>query len=177
MDAIETPSHRILAVSGSNSWAARVPLIDVRSASERDTVEEQERLAAVRRYDILDTPPDGAFDRITAIAARLMNVPIAIVSIVDHDRIWFKSHHGFDVKQIGRDLGFCASCILQDGPWLINDATNDARALSNPLVAGEFGAKFYLGIPLRTHDGFNLGTLSVLDFVPRAAKRSRHRAA
>ena len=68
-------------------------------------MEEQERLAAVRRYDILDTPPDGAFDRITAIAARLMKVPIAIVSIVDHDRIWFKSHHGLEVEQIGRDLG------------------------------------------------------------------------
>jgi two-component sensor histidine kinase len=135
-------------------------------------MQEQERLAAVRRYDILDTPPDGAFDRITAVAARLMNVPIALVSIVDQDRIWFKSHHGLEVEQIGRDPGFCASCILQDGPWLIDDARNDARALSNPLVAGDFGVQFYLGIPLRTHDGFNLGTLCVLAFVPRAASEA-----
>jgi two-component sensor histidine kinase len=135
-------------------------------------VEEQERLAAVRRYDILDTPPDGAFDRITAIAARLMKVPIAIVSIVDHDRIWFKSRHGLDVEEIGRDLGLCASCILQDAPWVIDDARNDTRALANPLVAGEFGAQFYLGIPLRTHDGFNLGTLCVLDFVPRMTTKT-----
>jgi hypothetical protein len=103
-------------------------------------VEEQERLAAVRRYDILDTPPDGAFDRITAIAARLMKVPVAIVSVIDHDRIWFKSRHGLDVEEIGHDLGLCVSCILQDAPWVIEDARNDARTLANPLVAGEFGA-------------------------------------
>ena len=116
----------------------------------------------MRRYDILDTPPDGAFDRITALASRIMRVPVAIVSIVDHDRIWFKSHHGLDIEQIDRDLGLCASCILQDGPWVVNNAKTDPRALANPLVAGEFGAQFYLGIPLRTADGFNLGTLCVL---------------
>lgn len=130
---------------------------------------EKERLAAVRRYDILDTPPDGAFDRITAIAARLLKVPIAIISIVDHDRIWFKSRHGFDVEQVDRDLGLCASCILQETPWIVSDARTDVRALANPLVAGQVGIQFYLGIPLRTHDGFNLGTLCVLDFVPRTA--------
>jgi len=130
---------------------------------------EQQRLDAVRRYDVLDSPPDGAFDRITAIAARLLRVPIAIVSIVDHHRIWFKSHHGLDIEEVGRDPGLCASCVLQDGPWIVGDAKNDARALANPLVAGEFGAQFYLGIPLRTRDGFNLGTLCVIDFAPRVA--------
>ncbi|HWH23494.1 MAG TPA: ATP-binding protein [Candidatus Limnocylindria bacterium] len=128
---------------------------------------EAERLAAVRRYDILDTPPDGAFDRITALAARLFKVPIAIVSIVDHDRIWFKSHHGIDVEQIDREPGLCASAILQDRPWVINDAPSDPRALTNPLVAGEFGLKFYAGMPLHTRDGYNLGTLCILDFKPR----------
>ena len=133
---------------------------------------ERERLAAVRRYDILDTPPDGAFDRITAIAARLVNVPIAIISIVDHDRIWFKSRHGFDVEQIDRDLGLCASCVLQENPWVVSDARADVRALANPLVAGEAGIQFYLGIPLRTHDGFNLGALCVLDLEPRVARET-----
>ena len=128
---------------------------------------EPGRLAEVRRYDILDTPPDGAFDRITAIAARLLKMPVAIISIVDTDRIWFKSHHGVDVEQTGRDPGLCASCILQDSPWMVNDARIDPRTLAYPLVAGDFGAQFYLCIPLRTHDGFNLGTLCVLDFVPR----------
>ena len=83
---------------------------------------EAERLDAVRRYDILDTPPDGAFDRITALAARLFRVPIAIVSIVDTDRIWFKSHHGLEAGQIEREPGLCASAILQRDPWLIDDA-------------------------------------------------------
>lgn len=124
---------------------------------------EAHRIAAVKRYDILDTPPDGAFDRITAIAARRFNVPISIISIVDHDRIWFKSHHGLDVKQIGRDPGLCASAILLDAPHILLDAALDPRSMANPLVAGEFGLRFYVGVPLQTHDGFNLGTLCVID--------------
>ena len=130
---------------------------------------ESERLVAVRRYNILDTPPDGAFDRITAIAARLLKVPIAIISIVDHDRIWFKSRHGINVRQVDRDLGLCASCILQEEAWIIGDAKTDVRSLANPLVTGDAGIQSYLGVPLRTHDGFNLGTLCVLDVVPRTA--------
>jgi two-component sensor histidine kinase len=130
-------------------------------------VTEVQRLAAVRRYDILDTPPDWALDRITAIAARLLNVPIVIVSIVDHDRIWFKSRHGVDVLQVDRAPGLCASCVLQDDPWIVSDAKTDVRALANPLVVGAAGIQFYLGIPLKTHDGFNLGTLCVLDTTPR----------
>ena len=129
--------------------------------------DEAGRIAAVRRYDVLDSPPDGAFERVTALAARLLDVPIAIVSIVDADRIWFKSHHGLDATQIDRSPGLCASAILHDGPWVLADASTDARALSNPLVAGEFGLRFYAGVPLTTHDGFNLGTLCVIDREPR----------
>jgi GAF domain-containing protein len=121
---------------------------------------EQRRMDAVRRFDILDRPPDGAFDRITALAARQLAVPIAIVSV--HDRIWFKSHHGIDVQETRRDPGLCAYCILQDGPWLVTDARRDPRTLANPLVAGDCG-----GAPLKTRDGFNLGTLCVLDLTPR----------
>ena len=132
--------------------------------------DEVGRLEAVRRYDILNTPPDGAYDRITALAARLFQVPIAIVSIVDSDRIWFKSHHGLDVTQVGRDPGLCASAILQNGPYLIQDAATDARTLANPLVAGELGLRFYVGVPLTTTDGFNLGTLCVIDKTPRILK-------
>src|SRR4051794_671349 len=128
---------------------------------------ESHRIEAVRRYDILDTPPDGAFDRITAIAARRFGVPISIISIVDHDRIWFKSHHGLAVKQIGREPGLCASAILADIPYVLPNAAIDPRSLANPLVAGEFGLRFYAGVPLRTRDGFNLGTLCVIDKEPR----------
>lgn len=129
--------------------------------------DEEARLAAVRRYDILDTPPDGAFDRITALAARLFSVPISIVSIVDRDRIWFKSRHGIDVEEIPRDPGLCASAVLQYEPWLVSDARADPRTLANPLVAGELGLRFYLGVPLTTADGYNLGTLNVIDVEPR----------
>jgi hypothetical protein len=129
--------------------------------------DEAERMAAVHQYQILDTPPDGAFDRITALAARLFDVPIAIVSVVDHDRIWFKSHHGTAVEQIDRDPGLCASAILQGGTWVVENAPEDPRALSNPLVAGEFGLGFYAGTPLTTREGYNLGTLCILDFAPR----------
>ena len=128
---------------------------------------EAGRIAAVRRYDVLDTPPDGAFERITSVAARLFRVPISIVSLVDTDRIWFKSHHGIDVGEVSRDPGLCASAILGDGPWLVTDASTDSRTLANPLVAGELGLRFYAGAPLRTHDGFNLGTLCVIDREPR----------
>jgi len=128
---------------------------------------ETQRLPALRRYDILDTPPDGAFDRITAIAARRFEVPISIISLVDHDRIWFKSYHGLEVTQIGREPGLCASAILSDTPHLLPNAAVDPRSLANPLVAGDFGLRFYAGVPLGTHDGFNLGTLCVIDREPR----------
>lgn len=134
---------------------------------------ETQRIAAVKRYDILDTPPDGAFDRITNIAARRFEVPISIISIVDHDRIWFKSHHGVDVKQIGRDPGLCASAILSDLPHVLSNAAIDPRSLANPLVAGDFGLRFYAGVPLRTQDGFNLGTLCVIDKEPRPVNQKQ----
>ena len=129
--------------------------------------QEAQRLAAVRRYDILDTPPDGAFDRVTRIAARIFAVPISIVSIVDADRIWFKSHHGLEVDEIPRGPGLCASAILHEDPWVLTDAKADPRSLANPLVAGDFGLRFYAGVPLRTRDGHSLGTLCVIDREPR----------
>ena len=122
---------------------------------------------AVRRYDLLDTPPDGAFDRITALAARIFNVPIALVTVVDHDRIWFKSRHGLPVEQIDRDPGLCASAILEYEPWVVTNARVDPRTLANPLVAGELGLQFYAGAQLRTRDGYNLGTMCVIDVEPR----------
>lgn len=128
---------------------------------------ELERIAAVRRYNILDTPPDGAFDRITALAARLFDVPISTVTIVDHDRIWFKSRYGLDADEIGRDAGLCASAICHLDPWVVTDAAVDVRTIDNPLVAGELGLRFYVGIPLTTAEGYSLGTLNVIGIEPR----------
>lgn len=138
--------------------------VEFAAADEREIA----RMEAVRALDILDTPPDGTFDRIAAVAARTFDVPIGIVSIVDTDRIWFKAHHGLaDVTQIDREAGLCASAILGSEPWVVTDAAIDPRTLTNSLVAGDFGLRFYAGVPLTTSEGFNLGTLCVLDTEPR----------
>lgn len=147
-------------VSASDVSASGVSASDGRA-------NEEARMLAVERYRILDTPPDGTFDRIVGLAARMFSVPVAIVSVVDRDRIWFKAHHGTDVGEIGRDPGLCASAILQDEAWVVPDALTDPRTLANPLVAGEFGLQFYAGVPLRTPDGYNLGTFCILDREPR----------
>jgi two-component sensor histidine kinase len=97
------------------------------------------------------------------MAAQLFDVPIAIVSLVDADRIWFKSHHGLEINEIPRDPGLCATAILGNKPLVLPDAQADPLAKTNPLVAGDFGLRFYAGVPLRTHDGFNLGALCVVD--------------
>jgi len=128
---------------------------------------ESKRIEALRRYNILDTPPDGSFDRITALAATLFKVPIAIISLVDTDRIWFKSHYGLSINQINRDPGLCASAILSDDVYVVENAAADPRTLANPLVAGDFGLRFYAATPLHTDESYNLGTLCLLDKEPR----------
>jgi GAF domain-containing protein len=129
---------------------------------------EKERVETLKKYQLLDTPPDGTFDRITALAAMIFKVPIAIISLVDTDRIWFKSQHGLDVKQINRDPGLCASAILSNDLYIIESAKDDPRSLANPLVAGEFGLRFYAAAPLHTEENHNLGTLCLLDQKPRS---------
>ena len=124
---------------------------------------ESERLQALMRYDILDTPADGSFDRVTKMAAKIFKVPIALITLVDEDRIWFKSKYGLDVEQIGKDPGLCSSAILSDDVYLIEDAKNDLRCLNNPLVRGEFGLQFYAAAPLITQDGYRLGNLCIID--------------
>lgn len=128
---------------------------------------EEDRIEELKRYNILDTPPDGSFDRITRLAATLFDVPIAIISLVDTDRIWFKSAYGLTANQINRDPGLCASAILSSDVYVINDAGKDPRSLTNPLVAGEFGLRFYAAAPLQTGAQHNLGTLCIIDKKPR----------
>ena len=128
---------------------------------------ESKRIAALKRHNILDTPPDGAFGRITNLAATIFNVPIAIISLVDTDRIWFKSHYGLPISQIGRDPGLCASAILSNDTYVVENAIDDPRTLANPLVAGDFGLRFYAAAPLQTEEYYNLGTLCIIDKMPR----------
>lgn len=129
--------------------------------------DEPERLEALWRYSILDTPPERVFDHLTEVAAALFRVPMAMISLVDHGRIWFKSHHGIEAQQVGREAGLCASAILAPEVYHICDAIRDVRAQTNSLVAGPFGVRFYAAAPLRTHDGFKLGALCVADREPR----------
>ncbi len=124
---------------------------------------EEKRLNAIRKYQILDTPPDGNFDRLATLAAKVFNMPICIISLVDTDRIWFKSHYGLNIKQISREPGLCASAILADDVYIVENATEDPRTLTNPLVTSEFGLRFYAAAPLTTSEGYNLGTFCIID--------------
>ncbi|MBP1155336.1 MULTISPECIES: GAF domain-containing hybrid sensor histidine kinase/response regulator [unclassified Paenibacillus] len=133
-----------------------------------ETEKEQDRLQALQRYQILDTPSEGSFDRITSLASQLLNVPVAITTLVDTDRVWFKSRHGIDLEEVKREPGLCASAILHNKPYILNDASIDPRSLAHPLVAKENGFRFYAGVPLTTHDNHNLGTLCVMDYQPRS---------
>lgn len=127
---------------------------------------EAERLAALYRYKILDTPPEAAFDRITRLAARLFDMPIALISLVDESRAWFKSCIGFGASEVSRDATLCSFAVLTDEPLIIPDARLDDRFACNPFVQAEPGVRFYAGAPLLSHDGFNLGTLCLLDNQP-----------
>ena len=125
---------------------------------------ESSRVEALKRYEILDTPAEGNFDRITLLASKVFNMPIAIVSLVDEDRIWFKASQGLgNIREIDKSPGLCASAILSDEVYLVDDARNDPRCLTNPLVTGAFGLQFYAAAPLKTHDGHKLGTLCIID--------------
>lgn len=130
--------------------------------------EQEARLAAVRRYEILDAPTDGAFDDIAELAALTFGTPIATVTIVDSERVWFAATKGLDgVTEIGADPGLCASAVLTGGPYIVNDAEADPRTLNHPLVRGDLGLRFYAAAPITTSDGFRLGTVNVIDREPR----------
>ena len=138
--------------------------------ADRTALTDPARLAAVRRYEILDAPTDGQFDTIAAAAAAVCGTPIATVSIVDADRVWFAATKGLDgVTQVGTEPGLCASAFCADGPYVVNDAVADPRTLDHPLVRGELGLRFYAAAPIRTSDGYRLGTVNVIDSRPREA--------
>jgi diguanylate cyclase (GGDEF)-like protein len=129
---------------------------------------EAARLIALRAYDVLDTLCEAAFDDLTRVAAKLTGSPIALISMVDADRQWFKSRHGLDATETPRSLAFCAHAILYPNQQLIvPDATQDARFANNPLVTGDLGIRAYAGTPLVTPEGHALGTLCVIDTVHR----------
>jgi len=130
-------------------------------------VEEARRLQALHQLKILDTTPEERFDRITRLAARFFGVPIALVSLVDHDRQWFKSRNGLQVAQTSREVSFCGHAILQDETLVVPDALADDRFADNPLVLSEPRLRFYAGHPIVALDGSPIGTLCLIDHTPR----------
>jgi len=136
---------------------------------------EERRLAALYEYELLDTPSEALFDAFTRLAAQLCDTPISLISLVDAERQWYKSALGLDLREMPRDLSFCAHALATDGVFEIEDAAADARFVGNPLVAGPEAIRFYAGAPLRSADGYAVGTLCVLDRRPRvltAAQRA-----
>lgn len=128
---------------------------------------EKERLSALKQLNLLDSPPDEAFDDFTFLASNICNSPIAIITLLDETRQWFKSKVGIDACETPREISFCGHAILGDDIFEVTDALSDERFMGNPLVIGEPKIRFYAGIPIKTKEGFNLGTLCVIDSVPK----------
>jgi len=130
--------------------------------------DEQARLETLRSLNILDTPPEERFDRLTRMAKRLFGVPIALVSLVDENRQWFKSCFGLSASETSRDISFCGHAILGNDPFIIRDTIVDERFADNPLVLNDPHIRFYAGCPLSAPNGRKLGTLCIIDRQPRS---------
>ncbi len=137
---------------------------------------ETQRLKVLWQYDVLDTVPEEVFDELADLASHICEAPIALISLVDEKRQWFKSRVGVSVKQTSRDISFCTHAILQNGLFVVSDATKDPRFRNNPLVTGPQKIRFYAGVPLRSPDGYALGTLCVLDKEPRILRPEQKKA-
>ena len=152
-----------------NAWLLRARSRWIKAPLPRN---ERQRIDALRRLSILDTPPEERFDRLTRLAQRLFDVPIALVSLVDTDRQWFKSCQGLGGRETSRETAFCAHAILAPEPLVVPDALQDSRFADNPLVTAEPYVRFYAGQPLSAPDGSRVGTFCIIDHRPRELNES-----
>lgn len=129
--------------------------------------DEGARLDALRQFKVLDSEPEEGFDASARLASLICQTPIALITFVDADRQWFKARVGFDGQETSRDVSFCAHAILQPGPLVVRDTQDDERFRDNPFVLSSPYIRFYAGAPLATAEGHRLGTICVLDTVPR----------
>jgi len=137
---------------------------------------ETKRLNVLWQYEVLDTVPEAVFDDLTDLAAKICEAPIALISLVDEKRQWFKSKVGLTVDETARDKSFCSHAIMQSDLFIVPDATKDPRFARNPMVTSEPRIRFYAGAPLVTPDGHVLGTLCVIDKIPRELRSHQKQA-
>lgn len=163
-DWLTRPYSVAYARSRLRAWLMRSMLRWRKAALPAD---EEKRLAAVYRLGLLDTDAEERFDRHARIAAAAFDAPIALVSLVDRERQWYKAHYGFDFSETSRDMGFCSHAILDSAPLVISDALHDDRFADNPVVVGEPHVRFYAGVPLHAADGERVGALCIVDHKPR----------
>ena len=164
-DWLTRPYSLQYARSRMRAWLMRSMLRWRKAALPPD---EEARLAAVYRLGLLDTDAEERFDRHARIAAAAFDAPIALVTLIDRERQWYKAHYGFDFSETSRDMGFCSHAILQSEPLVVNDALRDDRFAENPVVIGDPHVRFYAGIPLHAADGACVGAFCIVDHKPRS---------
>jgi phosphoribosyl 1,2-cyclic phosphodiesterase/CheY-like chemotaxis protein len=163
-ERLHAPLYKAFVQARARAWILRQACLWQRAPLDAD---EERRIQAVQGLGLLDTPAEERFDRITRIAAAAFRVPIALVTLIDRERQWFKSRHGMPAAETHRDLSFCAHTLASRQPLIVPDTLHDPRFADNPMVTGSHRIRFYAGYPLRLKDGSCVGTLCLLDTRPR----------